>query len=53
MPLKNNYLERMCRVEVKLKSIVDDQPPLFNILYESDEKRRRSHCGHLHRDKAA
>jgi len=36
------------RVEVQLKSIVDDLPPLFSAFYESEEKRRCPHCGTVH-----
>ena len=36
------------RVEVQLKSIVDDLPPLFNAFYASDDLRTGSHCGAVH-----
>jgi len=36
------------RVEVQLKSIVDDLPPLFSAFYESEDKRRCPHCGTVH-----
>ena len=33
------------RVEVQLKSIVDDLPPLFEAIYASETLRTCSHCG--------
>jgi len=36
------------RVEVELKSIVDDLPPLFEAFYESEQKRLCNGCGALH-----
>lgn len=36
------------RVEVQLRSIVDDLPPLFKAFYESPEQRKCPHCGELH-----
>ncbi len=36
------------RVEVQLKSIVDDLPPLFAAFYDSIEARTCPHCGHVH-----
>lgn len=36
------------RVEVQLKSIVDDLPPLFNAFYVSEELRTCPHCGAVH-----
>jgi 3-hydroxyanthranilate 3,4-dioxygenase len=36
------------RVEVQLKSIVKDLPPLFESFYASTEKRTCPKCGHLH-----
>lgn len=36
------------RVEVQLKSIVDDLPPLFAAFYDSEDKRRCPTCGKLH-----
>ena len=36
------------RVEVQLKSIVADLPPLFEAFYASEAKRRCPACGHLH-----
>ena len=36
------------RVEVQLKSIVKDLPPLFEAFYASREKRTCSGCGHIH-----
>ncbi|SKC98915.1 3-hydroxyanthranilate 3,4-dioxygenase [Burkholderia sp. YR290] len=36
------------RVDVQLKSIVDDLPPLFSAFYESEDKRRCPHCGTVH-----
>lgn len=41
------------RVEVQLKSIVDDLPPLFNAFYASETLRTCPHCGHVHPGKAA
>jgi len=36
------------RVEVQLKSIVDDLPPLFNAFYASEELRTCPHCEAVH-----
>ena len=36
------------RVELQLKSIVDDLPPLFSAFYDSEDKRRCPHCGAVH-----
>jgi 3-hydroxyanthranilate 3,4-dioxygenase len=36
------------RVEVQLKSIVDDLPPLFEAFYASETLRTCSHCGAVH-----
>jgi len=36
------------RVEVQLRSIVDDLPPLFEAFYTSTRARTCPHCGHLH-----
>ena len=36
------------RVEVQLKSIVDDLPPLFEAFYASEKVRTCSHCGSVH-----
>ena len=36
------------RVEVQLKSIVDDLPPLFEAFYASEPLRTCSHCGAVH-----
>ena len=36
------------RVEVQLKSIVKDLPPLFEAFYASTEKRKCPHCGQFH-----
>ncbi len=36
------------RVEVQLKSIVDDLPPLFEAFYASEKLRTCSHCGAVH-----
>lgn len=36
------------RVEVILKSIVDDLPPLFNAFYQDEKKRKCSNCGAVH-----
>lgn len=36
------------RVEVQLKSIVDDLPPLFTAFYDSEDARRCPHCGTVH-----
>ena len=41
------------RIEVQLKSIVDDLPPLFNAFYASEKLRTCQHCGAVHRGKAA
>lgn len=40
------------RVEVQLKSIVDDLPPLFARFYESTELRTCKGCGHIHPGKS-
>ena len=39
---------RVHRVEVQLKSIVKDLPPLFDAFYSSREKRRCGGCGAVH-----
>lgn len=36
------------RVEVQLKSIVADLPPLFDAFYASEEKRTCRRCGQVH-----
>jgi len=36
------------RVEVQLKSIVDDLPPLFEAFYASETLRTCPHCGAVH-----
>jgi 3-hydroxyanthranilate 3,4-dioxygenase len=41
------------RVQVQLKSIVTDLPPLFDAFYASEEQRRCPACGHVHPGKAA
>jgi 3-hydroxyanthranilate 3,4-dioxygenase len=41
------------RVEVQLKSIVEDLPPLFSAFYASEETRRCPHCGTVHPGRAA
>ncbi|WP_321930981.1 3-hydroxyanthranilate 3,4-dioxygenase [Paraburkholderia guartelaensis] len=41
------------RVEVQLKSIVNDLPPLFAAFYDSEDKRRCPHCGTVHPGRAA
>jgi 3-hydroxyanthranilate 3,4-dioxygenase len=41
------------RVEVQLKSIVADLPPLFEAFYASADQRRCEHCGHVHPGKAS
>ena len=41
------------RVDVNVKDIVADLPPLFEEFYRSAEKRRCGKCGHLHPGKAA
>lgn len=41
------------RVEVQLKNIVKDLPPLFDAFYASQEKRTCAHCGSVHPGKAA
>jgi 3-hydroxyanthranilate 3,4-dioxygenase len=40
------------RVEVQLKSIVDDLPPLFNAFYANEKLRTCPQCGHMHPGKA-
>jgi 3-hydroxyanthranilate 3,4-dioxygenase len=40
------------RVEVQLKSIVNDLPPLFEAFYGSMEKRTCPSCGHVHPGKS-
>ncbi|MGQ0547109.1 MAG: 3-hydroxyanthranilate 3,4-dioxygenase [Betaproteobacteria bacterium] len=40
------------RVEVQLKSIVKDLPPLFEAFYASKEKRTCPACGHVHPGKS-
>jgi 3-hydroxyanthranilate 3,4-dioxygenase len=44
---------RVHRVEVQLKNIVTDLPPLFDAFYGSEDKRRCPQCGQLHAGKAA
>ena len=44
--------ERLHRVEVQLKSIVDDLPPLFAQFYADPAKRTCRHCGTVHPGKA-
>lgn len=39
---------RVHRIEVQLKSIVKDLPPLFDAFYASAEKRTCPKCGHQH-----
>ena len=41
------------RVEIQLRNIVTDLPPLFEAFYESAEKRRCGACGALHPGRAA
>ena len=41
------------RVEVQLRSIVDDLPPLFERFYASAELRKCKSCGTIHPGKAA
>lgn len=41
------------RVEVQLKSIVRDLPPLFQAFYESEQLRTCSACGSVHGGRAA
>ena len=36
------------RVEVQLRSIVDDLPPLFNAFYANAEQRKCKSCGTVH-----
>ncbi|MEQ1595448.1 MAG: 3-hydroxyanthranilate 3,4-dioxygenase [Casimicrobium sp.] len=36
------------RVEVQLKNIVDDLPPLFTAFYASEQARTCPHCGTVH-----
>jgi 3-hydroxyanthranilate 3,4-dioxygenase len=36
------------RVEIQLKNIVEDLPPLFAAFYESPEQRKCPHCGAVH-----
>jgi len=36
------------RVEVQLKSIVKDLPPLFELFYASERLRSCAHCGAIH-----
>jgi 3-hydroxyanthranilate 3,4-dioxygenase len=36
------------RVEVQLRSIVDDLPPLFNAFYASPDLRKCTRCGTVH-----
>jgi len=47
-----NCNARVHRVEVQLKSIVNDLPPLFEAFYASEEKRTCPRCGTLHPGKA-
>ncbi len=39
---------RLHRVEIELKSIVADLPPLFTAFYENESLRRCPRCGELH-----
>jgi 3-hydroxyanthranilate 3,4-dioxygenase len=48
----SNCNERVHRVEVQLKSIVKDLPPLFEAFYASEQKRTCPNCGTLHPGKA-
>ncbi|WP_020203793.1 MULTISPECIES: 3-hydroxyanthranilate 3,4-dioxygenase [Cupriavidus] len=41
------------RVEVQLRSIVEDLPPLFEAFYASEEKRHCRSCGTLHPGRGA
>jgi 3-hydroxyanthranilate 3,4-dioxygenase len=36
------------RVEVQLRSIVDDLPPLFNAFYADADRRKCRSCGTMH-----
>ncbi len=47
-----NCHARVHRVEVQLKSIVNDLPPLFEAFYASEEKRTCTRCGTLHPGRA-
>jgi 3-hydroxyanthranilate 3,4-dioxygenase len=38
----------LCRVEVQLKSIVKDLPPLFDGFYASQAQRMCKNCGAVH-----
>lgn len=40
------------RIEVQLRSIVDDLPPLYDKFYASESLRRCKHCGTIHPGKA-
>ena len=44
---------RVHRVEVQLKSIVEDLPPLFSAFFASEQDRTCRHCGRLHPGKGA
>ena len=44
--LECNHL--ISRVEVVLKSIVNDLPPLFHAFYQDEERRTCENCGGLH-----
>lgn len=48
-----NCNARIHRVEVQLKSIVRDLPPLFEAFYANAEARRCKACGTLHPGKTA
>ncbi|WP_206995411.1 3-hydroxyanthranilate 3,4-dioxygenase [Trinickia mobilis] len=41
------------RVEIQLKNIVEDLPPLFAAFYESQAKRTCPHCGTVHPGRGA
>ncbi|TEA78832.1 3-hydroxyanthranilate 3,4-dioxygenase [Allopusillimonas ginsengisoli] len=41
------------RVEVQLRSIVQDLPPLFDAFYRSEDSRRCANCGKIHPGKSA
>ncbi|MDB5999136.1 MAG: 3-hydroxyanthranilate 3,4-dioxygenase, partial [Rhizobacter sp.] len=49
--LQCNHL--LHRVEVQLKNLVSDLPPLFEGFYASEERRRCGHCGALHPGRGA
>jgi 3-hydroxyanthranilate 3,4-dioxygenase len=41
------------RVEVQLKNIVTDLPPLFDVFYANENLRKCPQCGQVHPGKAA